>query len=140
MNNEGDRLLRIMNSILKHYDIEENINARQSTDDKIELIVEANDTILEKVGDNLDELNGIKKKNIQPVEFQMVTAQLPAISGSWNRINKAVFSVNSSTTSPVSPKFHCDNLGFRICVLDQLFIFALERRYPCVEIYTFANW
>lgn len=93
-----------MNSILKNYDLNENVNARKTFKDKIELIIEANDTVLEKVGDNLDELNGIKKKNVQPVEFQTVTAELPTISGSWNRINRATFSVSSTVNSPVSPK------------------------------------
>ncbi|KRT78455.1 hypothetical protein AMK59_8439 [Oryctes borbonicus] len=99
-NNEGERLSKLINSILRKYDIDDNVNARKSLKDKVELIVEANDTILEKVSDNLDEVNGIKKPNIQPVEFQTVTAELPTISGSWNRINKATFSITSSVNSP----------------------------------------
>lgn len=92
--------MHLINSVMKKYDIEYNIQTRKSMEDKIDLIIETNDYILEKVGDNLDELNGIKKKHIDPVEFQTVTAELP-ISGSWNRINKATFSVNSSVNSPV---------------------------------------
>ncbi|GJQ87053.1 Rrp6 [Trypoxylus dichotomus] len=99
-NNEGERLSKLINSILRRYDIDESVNIRKSFKDKIELIIEANDTILEKVNDNLDELNGIKKRNIQPVEFQTVTAELPAISGSWNRINKATFSVSPLVNLP----------------------------------------
>lgn len=93
---------KLINSILRKYDIDDNVNSRKSIKDKIELIVEANDSILEKISDNIDEINGIKKKNLQPVQFQTVTAELPTISGSWNRINRATFSVTSLGNLPVS--------------------------------------
>ncbi|KAK9737322.1 3prime-5prime exonuclease [Popillia japonica] len=98
--NEGERLSKLINSILRKYDIDDNVNSRKSIKDKIELIVEANDSILEKISDNIDEINGIKKKNLQPVQFQTVTAELPTISGSWNRINRATFSVTSLGNLP----------------------------------------
>lgn len=66
-------------------------------DEKIELVIEANDVILERVANNLDELAGIRKNPQLPVEIQTVSAELP-ISGSWNKINSAKIIVE---TSPV---------------------------------------
>lgn len=79
-----------------------NTNACYSRDlqEKIELIVEANDTILERVANNLDELAGIKKNPELPVEIQTVSAQLP-VNGSWNKLNNAIYTVSSKLTPTV---------------------------------------
>ncbi|KAF5295448.1 hypothetical protein FQA39_LY13109 [Lamprigera yunnana] len=94
LNAEGDRILRLMNNILHNQ--EQNVNVRnRDLDEKMELLIEANDNILERVAMGIDELNGIKK-NVQPgIELQTVSAQLP-VNGSWNQLSKAKFSVSSS--------------------------------------------
>ncbi|XP_018335504.1 exosome component 10 [Agrilus planipennis] len=97
MENESERILQIMNRLLRKQEIEENIRNRD-VQEKTELIIEANDTVLEKVANNIDELNGIRRKPSQLVELQTITAQLP-INGSWNRLNKASFAMNSSSFS-----------------------------------------
>lgn len=94
MNEESQRVLQLMNNVLRHYDVEGNIKNR-SLDEKTELLVDANDTILEKVANGIDEMNGIKKDVVEPVIIQTVSAQLP-INGSWNAINRATFYVGSS--------------------------------------------
>ncbi|KAK5646684.1 hypothetical protein RI129_005148 [Pyrocoelia pectoralis] len=94
LNNEGDRLLRLTNTVLHNQ--EQNVNIRnRDMDEKMEMLIEANDNILEKVALCIDELNGIKKSNQGNVQIQAVSAQLP-VNGSWNQLNKATFSVSSS--------------------------------------------
>lgn len=99
MNDEGNNIMRSINTILRYYDVSGNIRNR-GLEEKAELIVEANDVILENVANNIDEMNGIKRNPVEPVLMQAVSVQLP-VNGSWNRINRATFSV-SSVNSAVS--------------------------------------
>lgn len=99
MTDEGNSILQSMNSILRKYEIEGNVKNR-SLEEKTDLVVEANDTILENVANHIDEMNGIKKCTVEPVVIQTVSAQLP-INGSWNSINRATFSVSSSLNNEV---------------------------------------
>lgn len=96
MNNEGNEVLSSINTILRKYEIDGNIKNR-SFEEKTELVVEANDAILENVANHIDEMNGIRKNPVEPVLMQTVSAQLP-INGSWNAINRATFSVTSSNS------------------------------------------
>nr|XP_022908120.1 exosome component 10 [Onthophagus taurus] len=95
MTDESNRLLNLMNNILKTYNINDNIKTK-SPEEKIELIVEGNDMILERVGDNIDEMNGIKKKNLQPVEVQNVVQHIP-INGAWNKTNNKLMNINTNS-------------------------------------------
>lgn len=99
VNEDGNNIQKLINTIFRKYQIQGNIRNRGS-DEKIELMVDANDTILEKVAINIDEMNGIRKNVNEAIVIQTVSAQLP-INGSWNRINSATFSVNSSINSEV---------------------------------------
>lgn len=101
MSKQGDDILHLINDILKEQSVHGNIKNRD-LQEKIELIVEANDTILERVANNLDELAGIKKNPELPVEIQTVSAQLP-VNGSWNKLNNATFTVSSKLTPTKSP-------------------------------------
>lgn len=56
-NEEGKDVMCSINNILRLYDIQDNIKSR-GLEEKIELIVEANDAILENVANNIDEMNG----------------------------------------------------------------------------------
>lgn len=97
MNEDGNNILRLMNTILRHYETDGNIKNR-SLDEKTELLVEANDNILERVAINIDEMNGVRKMINEPILIQTVSAELPTINGSWNRINNLTMSVGSSIT------------------------------------------
>ncbi|XP_063914011.1 exosome complex component 10 homolog [Zophobas morio] len=96
INAEGSSVLHLMNQVMRCNEMDSNIRNRV-LDEKIELIIEANDTILEKVANNVDELNGIRKTVAAPVELQTVRAELP-INGSWNRPSVATFTVNSTVS------------------------------------------
>lgn len=90
MRDEGDKILHLMRDIMRNYYVDSNIKNR-GFDEKIELIVEANDNILERAANNLDEMNGIKKAPSQTVILQTASATLP-VSGSWNRQDKILSS------------------------------------------------
>lgn len=97
INEDGNKILKLMNTLLRHYEINGNIRNR-SLDEKTELIVEANDDILERVAINIDEINGLRKTTNEPLVIQAVSAELPKVNGSWNRINNLTVSVGSSIT------------------------------------------
>lgn len=99
MNEEGTAILKQLNCILRNNNIDGNVFNR-SLVEKTELMIEANDVILDRVANNIDEINGIRKIPVEPVLIQTVSAQLP-INGSWNRVNNATFSVSSSINSEV---------------------------------------
>ncbi|KAJ8973492.1 hypothetical protein NQ317_018765, partial [Molorchus minor] len=94
---ESGNILKQVNSILRTNQIDGNIRNR-GLEEKTELMIEANDMILEKIANNIDEMNGIRKASVEPVQIQTVSAQLP-INGSWNRVNNVTFSISSSITS-----------------------------------------
>lgn len=89
---EGNNVLRLMNHIMKCNSIESNIKNRV-LDDKTELVVEANDVILERVANYIDEMNGIKKNLLEPVMLHTVAMQMP-VNGSWNSSKHASNSIN----------------------------------------------
>lgn len=97
INQDGNNITKLMNTILRHYETDGNIRNR-SLDEKTELIVEANDNILERVAINIDEMNGIRKTTNDPIEIQTVSAELPRVNGSWNRINNLTVTVGTSIT------------------------------------------
>ncbi|KAB0797341.1 hypothetical protein PPYR_08335 [Photinus pyralis] len=94
LNKEGDKVLRLMSTVLHNQ--QQNVNIRnRDMDERMEMLIEANDNILEKVAISIDELNGIKRANQGDPQIQAVSAQLP-VNGSWNQLSKATFSVSSS--------------------------------------------
>lgn len=95
VNEDGNKIIKLMNSVLRHYETDGNIRNR-SLNEKTELIVEANDNIMERVAINIDEINGIRKTSNEPLEIQTVSAELPRVNGSWNRVNDLTVSVASS--------------------------------------------
>lgn len=100
INEDSNNLLTNINVLLRTNSLEASIKNRGS-EEKTELMIEANDVILERVANNIDEMNGIRKTVNEPVVIQTVSAQLP-INGSWNRIGSATFSVSSSLPTQVS--------------------------------------
>lgn len=94
LNEDGNSIIKLMNTVLRHYETDGNIRNR-SLDEKTELIVEANDNILERVAINIDEIKVIRKTENDPIELQTVSAELPRINGSWNRISDLTVSVGT---------------------------------------------
>ncbi|CAH0556935.1 unnamed protein product [Brassicogethes aeneus] len=101
MSDERNTIQKLINTILRANEIEGSIRNR-IRDEATEVIIEANDQILEKVAGHIDEMNGIRKSTYEPIVIQAVSAELP-INGSWNRVNNATFSVSSSMTSNATP-------------------------------------
>ncbi|KAL4221351.1 Exosome component 10 [Mactra antiquata] len=103
MDIEGKRLLHTIQSILKHQNVKINLgSAGRASDieDKLDMLMDANDQILEKVGSWLDEASGIKKDDSSLV---VATATPKAqTSASWNKKVGIVIDVRMS----LSP-LHC---------------------------------
>ncbi|XP_045473047.1 exosome component 10-like [Harmonia axyridis] len=87
MATESNRTLTLMNNILKNYEVKGNFKT-SSLDMKEDLLVESIDTILERVGDCIDEINGIKKFVFNSKEMEKSST---SINGSWNRVNNSKF-------------------------------------------------
>ncbi|KAL1490352.1 hypothetical protein ABEB36_013063 [Hypothenemus hampei] len=94
---ESHHLMDGMMSVLKMNDVTANMR-NQDLDNKTEILVDTNDVILERVSNNIDEMNGLRKLDIMPPgDLQIVTAQLPMdVKDSWERINKATVSISKS--------------------------------------------
>nr|XP_018902827.1 PREDICTED: exosome component 10 [Bemisia tabaci] len=79
---QGGKVLDLINLLLRHQGISGNIHHRD-LEDKFELVVEGNDAILERVGENLDEWNGVRRNNEPAIEGTQ--AGPVRVSGSWNK-------------------------------------------------------
>lgn len=75
VNQESDRILDILGKILKHQSVRGNIK-RRDDDEKTDLVLECNDTMLERINSNLDEMSGLKKAP----EVVLVQADAPVNS------------------------------------------------------------
>ncbi|KAJ9594200.1 hypothetical protein L9F63_014360 [Diploptera punctata] len=84
MDAEGKRVLELISMLLLHQGMKGNI-VRREFEEKFDLIIDANDSILERVGCNLDEMSGIKR-NPEPVLVEAVGSCTRPVSGSWNKI------------------------------------------------------
>nr|CAD7456538.1 unnamed protein product [Timema tahoe] len=83
MKSEGTNILHTVTKILSNQKVKGNISQRD-VDEQLDLVVDANDTILEHVANNLDEMDGIRRNP----EVELIEAAIaPTISGSWN-VNK----------------------------------------------------
>ncbi|XP_050309849.1 exosome component 10-like isoform X2 [Anthonomus grandis grandis] len=84
---QSDQILANISNLLKKTEVGGNIY-NQTVDKKTEILIDANDIILERIANDIDEMNGIKKFYNEPVVLHTVSAQVPAnINGSWNRSN-----------------------------------------------------
>ncbi|GLH13589.1 Exonuclease mut-7 homolog [Gryllus bimaculatus] len=100
MDCEGRRILEIMNMVLGHQGIRGNI-AMRDIEEKYDLLVECNDTVLERVGYNLDELSGIRR-NPEPLLIESTGNTTRVVSGgSWNRNISDSSKTNSVTKVPL---------------------------------------
>jgi len=90
MDIEGNRLLDMIQNMMRYHGAKGNLtNASKATEieEKFDILVDANDQLLEKVGTALDEAAGLKK---QDAPLVIATLSSPKqISGSWNKQIKA---------------------------------------------------
>ncbi|KAL5015456.1 hypothetical protein ScPMuIL_009726 [Solemya velum] len=97
MDVEGKRILHVIQSILKHQNVRGNLS--QSSDamdveDKFDILIDANDQILERAGTSLDEASGVRKENTLVVA---TGTPKTGTSASWNR--KTPTSQNSDVSN-----------------------------------------
>ncbi|XP_069699387.1 exosome complex component 10 homolog [Periplaneta americana] len=83
MDAEGTRVLELISMLLHHQGVKGNI-LRRDFEEKFDLIIDANDHILERVGFNLDEISGIRRNPEPAVLVEAVGSCTRPISGSWN--------------------------------------------------------
>ncbi|XP_022335537.2 exosome complex component 10-like [Crassostrea virginica] len=87
---EGKRVLNIIQNVLRYHNVKGNMTTSSDAtdvDDKFDVLMDANDHILEKVGSYLDESAGLKKKE----ENLIVATATPKVkttpTASWNKKN-----------------------------------------------------
>lgn len=102
-NAQGESLRKSIVSILNHNGIKCPVpkngdHVSNATGDILEMLADANDQLLERIGMHLDEAAGLKK-DIDPVliEVKSTVVQDRPISGSWNRS----LASGKSTSNPV---------------------------------------
>ncbi|XP_062535866.1 exosome complex component 10 [Armigeres subalbatus] len=90
MDTQANKVLHMISDVLKLQEIKGNIVVRDR-EEKFELLQEFNDTMLERINSNLDEVAGIKKKHetvLVQSEIQLPSEPRQRLSGSWNNTNK----------------------------------------------------
>ncbi|NWX43188.1 EXOSX protein, partial [Steatornis caripensis] len=83
---QGDRLLQCMSRVMQYHDCNNHVKYRSKTtdlEDRFDILVDSNDTILERVNILLDEATGVNR-NQQPILPDGLQAPKTFIS-SWNR-------------------------------------------------------
>ncbi|GFO01410.1 exosome component 10 [Plakobranchus ocellatus] len=95
---EGQRILALLKRLLRNQNVKGNLSHGDAVeiDDQFDVLMDANDQILERAGSLLDEASGIRKEETKLV-ITSVSMNQPKPSSSWNK--KA--SVSSGKT-PVS--------------------------------------
>lgn len=86
MDAQANKILHTISDVLKMHDVKGNFVARDR-EERFELLQEFNDTILERINSNLDEIAGIKKKHetvLLHSEIQLPVTPRQKVSGSWN--------------------------------------------------------
>ncbi|XP_058118506.1 exosome component 10 [Anopheles ziemanni] len=86
MDSQANKMLNIISNVLKMQGVKGNIQQRDS-EEKIEMIQEFNDNILERIHSSLDEMAGIKKKAptvLVQAEVQVAPVPRYRLSGAWN--------------------------------------------------------
>ncbi|XP_001660547.2 exosome component 10 isoform X1 [Aedes aegypti] len=90
MDTQANKVLHMISDVLKLHEIKGNIVVRDR-EEKFELLQEFNDSMLERINSNLDEVAGIKKKHetvLVQSEIQLPAEPRQRLSGSWNNASK----------------------------------------------------
>lgn len=83
VNGEIKNVLDCMQNVMESAGVRGNIK-RRDIEEKFELLVEANDILLERAGICMDEVSGIRRN--PDVEFVVSQSHSAAVSGSWNNL------------------------------------------------------
>ncbi|RUS73284.1 hypothetical protein EGW08_018957, partial [Elysia chlorotica] len=95
---EGQRILALLKRLLRSQNVKGNLSHGDSVelDDQFDVLMDANDQILERAGSSLDEASGIRKEETKLV-ISSLSVNQPRASSSWNKKAQT-----SSGKSPVS--------------------------------------
>ncbi|XP_069106057.1 exosome complex component 10-like [Argopecten irradians] len=103
---EGKRILHIVQNVMQHQNVRGRLSHGSSDvldlEDKFDVLTDANDQILERVGSWLDEASGIKKKDNTLVIASAVPKQ--QASTSWNKKKNALASKSPASYHLLSAK------------------------------------
>ncbi|XP_053256922.1 exosome component 10 isoform X3 [Podarcis raffonei] len=106
---QGDRLLHCMSRVMQYHGCRSHLRDRNKVtelEDKFDMLVDANDAILERVGMLLDEAAGVNK-NQQPILPSGLQPPKTIVS-SWNR--KQTGEANKRTKSETFRLLHAKNI------------------------------
>ncbi|RNA40935.1 exosome component 10, partial [Brachionus plicatilis] len=86
---QNDRILRLMGQVLKNQNVKKsNFNSTKLDDEeRIDLLTDINDQLIEKLGIKLDELQGLRKKTETEMKLTVTTLNATSrnINTSWNK-------------------------------------------------------
>ncbi|CAH1775667.1 unnamed protein product [Owenia fusiformis] len=86
MDMEGKRILRMLQDVMKHQSAKGNLaktNQATELEEKFDILIDANDTILEKAGTFLDEAVGVRKTDTSLIVASISKQVTP--KASWNK-------------------------------------------------------
>jgi len=86
MTQQGKRLREMMKSQFNFHGIKAGVSATQ-VEDLVDLLTDANDTILERINMNLDEAAGMKR-DVNPLLLEVSQSNVSRVSGSWNNFDR----------------------------------------------------
>ncbi|XP_046397654.1 exosome component 10 [Ischnura elegans] len=95
---KGKKVLKLISMVFQHQGVKGNI-LRRDLEEKFDLLLDANDMILERVNSTLDELSGIRR-NPQPQLIEVTPTAPKPVSGSWNKLQPG----SAGRNNAVSPR------------------------------------
>lgn len=100
----SEKILGIISNVLKLQQIRGNIQ-RRDNDEKLELMLECNDLMLERINSNLDVLAGIRVNHetiLVETEIKATPTVQKPLSGSWNETRKILTATRGRTAKYVT--------------------------------------
>ncbi|CAF0830592.1 unnamed protein product [Brachionus calyciflorus] len=89
MKSQNDRILTLMTQVLKNQNVKKsNFNSNKLDDEeRIDLLIDINDQLIEKLGIQLDEIQGLRKKTETELKLSSTTLNVTSrnINTSWNK-------------------------------------------------------
>lgn len=103
---QSEHILSIISKVIKLQQIKGNIQ-RRDNDEKLELMLECNDVMLERINSNLDILAGIRQNNetiLIETEIKTTPVNQKQSSGSWNENRKILTASRGRTAKLLTAK------------------------------------
>lgn len=100
------KILSIIHRVIQKQQVKGNIQKRDP-DEQLELMLECNDVMLERVNSNLDILSGVRKNTetvIVETEIKATPPQPKLTSGSWNENRKVLTATHGRTAKLLTAK------------------------------------